>query len=302
MYLSNLIPLLNIPVVGIIFRRLLWIDDYKHKVVKLLPYSCHVQINEFEFRAIVYTNNQYDEAARKNLGWLLSIFHFLDIVFINNLKPSLNLGFDDYSSQPDESSGNDTLGYEPTPTTNYGTFATLLIGEDNTATNTKSATFIKFDFTSIPSGSDVSAATMTFVLATNRISTDRSFDFWRSLRAWVELEATYNVWSTGNSWTSSNGQGSGNDHDGNSIGALTFNSSWSPGQAIVWELNGNSYGYIKDIVGNSPVFTNNGFISWEGTLNDGIALHSSSGVTPSNRPKMEITFILSIKQRMFYIQ
>lgn len=292
MYLKNLIPLLNAPIIGALLRRLLWIDDYKHKIVKLLPNTCHVRLNDRETRATIYINNQYDEAARKNFGWVFSAAHFLDVAIINKLKPAWNLGFDSYTSQPDETSGIDTYLAQWQATSNKGTGTNINIGESNAGTDRRQRALIKYDLSSIVSGSVVSAATLSLWLYLDEANVGGDWKIYRQLTAWVESQATWNIYSTGNNWTTAGGFDAA-DCETTDFGSTPFGASEGAGEKQI-ELDGQSadYAEFEDQVGNTPGTTNLGWlIRSAGEINDGYRFRSSAYATAGERPKLVATFI-----------
>jgi len=288
-YLQQLIPAINHPLLRIPLRRLLWIDDYRHPVVKLTPNACHVYLGEGKYKAILYVNNQYDEAARKNLGWLLSLAHAFDIK-VNRLKPAWNLGFDEYSSQPG-SEGLDTRILSSSPTSNYGTQTLLAVGEPNDAPGIY-RTLVQFDLSSIPSSPSISAGTLSLYQVTDRSSNARTFRVYRQKRAWVESEATWNIYSTGNSWSSAGGFGA-DDCEQTDICDVAMSASETNNEFKDLELDGQSsdYAELEAMCGNSPSFTNNGFLIKADTESDDCYQYSSSDeATASQRPKLAITY------------
>lgn len=288
-YLSNLIPLLNTRVIGIPIRRLLRITDYSHPIVKLEPNSYHVHLGKGTCRAIIYCNNQFIEAVHKNLGWLLGLMHSFDQKIANRYKPAWNLGFDSYSSQPDASAGKDVRLYSIQPDSNQDG-GDLAIGESSGATNIL-RTLIEFDLTSIPSGSSISAATLSLWLYVDAASNARSFRVYRQKRAWIEDEATWNVYSTGNSWQTAGGFGS-DDCEQTDMGERSMTASEANGEKQ-WELDGQSsdYAELEAMCGNSPAFTNYGWLMKADTeSNDRYSFRSSDYGTASERPKLVITY------------
>lgn len=292
MYLQNLIPLLNIPIVGILFRRSLWIKDYRHKIIKLLPYCYHVDLGNGETRAMIYINNQFDEAARKNLGWLLSFLHFLDTQLINPLRPAWNLGFDSYSSQPDGANGTDSYIKSNQATTNFGSVDTMYQGERNDSTS-NNYIVIKFDITTIGTGSPISAATLTLRLLSDLSNFAHTHHFHRSKRAWVESEVTYNIWSTGNNWTTAGAKDTDDrEATASASNVIAANPGVPSDEAWEFDEGGGDYTRIEAMVGNSPSFTNNGWISSVTIdLNDAYTFASSDNGTAGDRPLLEITYI-----------
>ncbi len=289
-YLQNLVPVLNLPIIGRLFRRLLWIDDSYHRIVELLPYCYHVDLGDGKYKAVIYINNQYDEAARKNLGWLLSFLHLLDTQIINRLRPAWNLGFDSYSVQPDGAAGLDTRMLSALPTTNYGTNPRLDIGEHRTANNI-GRVLLEFNLAPIPTGSEITAFTVSLWKSGNDANNNRTLRVYRVLRDWVELEATWNIYSTGNNWGTAGCANTTTDREATEIGSLALILA-GVGERQ-WELDGalNDYAEVEAMIGGGPSFTNNGFLFKADTEDaDLYYFRSSDYGTAADRPKVAVTY------------
>ena len=101
-----------------------------------------------------------------------------------------------------------TYGREGGADTNYGTSSNMYVGW-NTSTN-KYFSLLKFDLSSIPTGSMVVGASLVLTAASNR-ALQADFYIAECLRNWVRLEATWNSYSSGNAWTTPGGA-SGSDY------------------------------------------------------------------------------------------
>lgn len=107
-------------------------------------------------------------------------------------------------------------------TTNFGTNADMYVGEYGFGSQVSRA-LIKWDLSSIPSGSTITGATMRLRdIGTNLSTTNRSMRVYRCLRAWVENEATWNVYSTGNSWGTAGAGNTTSDREASDIGSVTM--------------------------------------------------------------------------------
>lgn len=110
--------------------------------------------------------------------------------------------------QPDGTAGKDTYLQSSTPTTNYGTNATLIFGN---LFGTVYRTLIEFDISDIAAGSTISAAKITFTINTG-VNTVAGHVY-RLLRSdWVEAEATWNIYKSGNNWTTAGAGSTVSDH------------------------------------------------------------------------------------------
>lgn len=199
-----LLFLLNLPLVGIVMRRALWIEDLIRPIVKITPSTYHVLIGWMRYKAVLYSNFQYAEALHYTLRWIWQAAHWWDAVIANPFHPQWNLGFDTYTSQPDGTGGKDTFIYQPAPTTPLGSATSLYIGEQNNGTGAINRTLLAFDFSSL-AGALPSSMTLSLWSHNNLSSAAATFAAYRQKRNWVEAEATWNEYSTGNSWSTAGG-------------------------------------------------------------------------------------------------
>ncbi len=197
----------------------------------------------------------------------------------------------EYSSQPDETSGIDTFLRSNQATTNFATDNRIISGENNSVTSIQKG-LIKLSLTSIPTGSKISAATLSFWVVAENSNNIRIKRVFRVKRDWVESEATWNIYSTGNNWQVA-GCGGANDVEAADIGSTSIGDSPGAGDQIDFELDGalSDYAEIEAMVGTGPAFTNNGFLIKTDTEDaDEIQFDSSSSVTAGERPRLAITY------------
>lgn len=276
--LNTFLPYLNSSL-GFLFRRALCIPDFKHHVVKLTPEACHLHLGGDQYRAILYANRQFMQAAYSNLDWFMRSLHHWDKI----AYPALNMGFDTYTSQPDETSGIDTTLDDSNPTTNYGTGAGLGAGESNASTSVYRS-LIKFDFSSISWLAVINSATLSIWLFANAASNTRTCRVYRQKRAWVETQATWNVYSTGNSWQTAGGFGP-NDCEQTDIGSRSLAAAESSGEKQ-WTLTASA---VEAMVNGG--WTNNGFLlKNDYEVNDQHSFRASAYTTSSERPKLVMDY------------
>lgn len=120
------------------------------------------------------------------------------------------------------SSPSDTWLDNTNVTTNFGTSGDMYVGEYSSGSQV-SRSLIKWDLSSIPTGSTITGATMRLRdIGTNLSSNNRSMKVYRCLRAWVENEATWNVYSSGNSWATAGAGNTTSDREATDIGSITM--------------------------------------------------------------------------------
>lgn len=277
---QTLLHLLNSPIGGLI-RRGLWIPD-RRPIVKVTPESYHVLLPNGKIKATIHSNKQHAQAIRRNYKPIWEAFHTWDMRIANRLLPALNVGFDSYSSQPDDTTGIDCYLYANTPTTNNNT-TILYMGEVNSAVGGFCTTLIKFDFSSIPSGANSSAASLQLTITTDFCTNAPTMVFKHSLRAWSETQATWNVYTTGNSWGTVGARNASTDY-GAQLASLVLGTSDTG--AKTWTFSTSE----MDKYFNGT-YTNNGFIGFSTVdNNDGYEFGASGHATPGTRPKFDVTY------------
>jgi len=289
---STLLRLVNSPVLGRDMRQALWLPNDRAPITKITPNAVHEWLGGTKFRATLYSNPQYAEAMHRSFGWIWKTAHAWDALIANSLRPQWNLGFDTYTSQPDETTGIDTYIESVNTTANYGANALFQAGEYNVGTQIFRG-LIKFDFSSIPFGALSSSATLSLWLYFDGADNTRIHRFYRQLRDWVELQATWNIWKTSNNWATAGGFGA-TDCEQTDVASLSINSAEAAGekQWTNWTLAS-----LNAMFGASPSFTNNGFLLKADTeANDLWAYRSSGYATAGERPKMVIVYSVFIPQ------
>lgn len=138
----------------------------------------------------------------------------------------------------DVSSYIDALLYEPSPTTNYGTFTGLEIGTEPAGPNKRERYIFKFDVSSL-AGKTVTSATLrltTSAVGASVVNTPE-INFYSILSGnsdWVESECSWNNRKTATAWAGSAGCGTqGTDYSNTLLGTGTsFPTAGSTGKDI----------------------------------------------------------------------
>lgn len=291
----TLLSLVNSPIGGVV-RRGLWIEDKKHPVLKITPESVHVLLPNGDIRATIYSNKQYKEAIHRNYKPIWETFHWWDMRLANRLMPAWNVGFDTYSSQPDDTTGVDTFLNSVNTTTNYATDVELGIGERNDSDLTVRS-LIKFDLSTIPSNSVTSSNILSLYITRDLSSNARDASMYRVLRNWVESQATWNNWSSGNAWTTAGCGSDGNDADLTNVHATcSFTATESAGTEKQFSI---STTHMDNFINGT--YSNYGWLIRMATeTNDAYYCDSSSSVTASERPKLVITYTSASAQVIWF--
>jgi hypothetical protein len=285
---SKLLFILNVPVIGMLFRRIMWIEDYKNKVVCVTPNAYHVRLRDGRFRYTGRASDHYSEALFKNLNWLWRLAHEWDMLVANRLVPALNLGFDSYTSQPDETNSNDTFMSNGFPGNNYGGLGEMYLGNNTGGDNNTERDLVKFDLSSLPASISVSAATYSMWMFTKSAANSRTARLYRVLRDWEESTCSWNNWKTSTAWTTAGCSSDGNDYNSTSLASYAYSSSESNGQKQ-YSFNSSGYSNIQDIASGS--ISNYGWLIRMDTEVDDRYVHRAANyATASERPKLEITY------------
>jgi hypothetical protein len=174
------------------------------------------------------------------------------------------------------------------PTNNFSGDTIFYIGEDNTTANTL-RTMIKFDLSSIPAGSIIDSAVMTFYMSTGDYSDNaRTLSVYRLLRSVDFATCTWNVYSTGNNWGTAGCSNTTSDREATDIcDGPTQPNPPVENDPIVFNLTASK---IQEMI-TGGVFTNNGFIVQVATENnDCITYKNTSNATAGVRPKLVVNY------------
>ena len=104
------------------------------------------------------------------------------------------------------------------PTTNLGSDYLFAVGYDNQRIYRQ---LIKFDLSALPSGADITSATLSWYVNIDVSTNQTTYRVYRLKRAWVESQVTWSIYSTGNSWQVAGGFGA-NDCEQVDIGSRIF--------------------------------------------------------------------------------
>lgn len=185
-----------------------------------------------------------------------------------------------YVSQPNESAGIDTILGQKNPSTNFGSFSSVNVGEQDDDTDLARG-LIKF---ALPSAITVESASLCLYQTSENSSVSTIISIYRMKRAWSETSATWN--SAGSEAWQSPGAGGVNDAESSPIGVRFFSSTEANGEKCFF-LSAVSIQQMVD-----GTFVNNGFlIKADGELNNLYRFCSSSCSVSSQRPKLVITYI-----------
>jgi hypothetical protein len=195
--------------------------------------------------------------------------------------------------QPDGTDGIDSFIASNTATTNYGTNATLYIGESNSAASVARA-LIKFDLSSIPDHAHILSATLSlwnYADAANNARTLRAF---RQLRAWTEAGVTWNRYDGSNDWQTAGGFGA-SDCEQTDCGSLALSATEAAGEKIITLDTAK----IQEMVAGA--FVNNGFLLKVDTEGDDqYAYRSSDYATAADRPKLTVVYSALLAQATIF--
>lgn len=275
---KTLLDYLNSPIGGLV-RHSLWIEDRKHKVLKVTPNTYFVELPDGKVKIHMRACNQHAEAIHRNYHYLWDVIHIWDMKLANRLMPAWNLGFDTYTWQPDATAGLDAVISSSTPTTNYPTQA-IYVGNSTGNTDRALIKFPQLSDGTIPASATASSCTLTMTLFDDLSSNARAFEVFRQKRDWVETQATWNIWKTSNSWSTAGGFGSA-DCEQTNIGSRSMTATEAAGDKA-WTLTASA---ITEMINGT--FTNNGFmIKADTESSDEYGFRPSDYATAGDRPEL----------------
>jgi len=154
----------------------------------------------------------------------------------------------------------DTRIQKPNPSSNYGGESYLQVGEYNAGTDYVVRSLLKFDLSSIPTGSIITSATLRiYDSGANYADNTRTMYVNRSKRAWTENGATWNKYDGTNDWSTAGGGTNSNDVELTAIGSISMPASEAAGYVEI-SLTASAIQEWLD-----GIFTNNGIILTMGT-------------------------------------
>ena len=191
--------------------------------------------------------------------------------------------------QPGGAAGLDTHIISDLPTTNNATTANASVGEHNAIAGRVERTLIKFDLSSLPSDTLVTAANLTLTITSDQSDNARTANVFECLRAWVEAQATWNIWKTSNNWTTAGAGSAGNDYVNTALASASYTASETVPSEKVYTFNAAGLAWIQAVAAGTQ--TNNGWIiRMQTELNDGYGHGTSDHATPSSRPKLIVEY------------
>lgn len=155
----------------------------------------------------------------------------------------------------------DVLTYSNTPNTNYGTYTSLFVQKGSVT----SKSYIKFNLGTLPSGVNVSKATLR--LFVDQVAAPGSFDVYQLNGAWGESTLTYN-----------NAPALGTSATGNH--PIAFTSS-TLNQFIVIDITALVQGWMNGSIAN------NGVALGLTTSSGAVAFDSKESIYTSHQPELE---------------
>ena len=163
------------------------------------------------------------------------------------------------------------------PNTNVGTNTTLFVEGSH-----PSSVLLRWDISTIPPGSVVTAAAITLTITTD--PSVNQYEVYEVKRPWVESEATWNSASAGVAW----GQPGVLDPTDRGSAVLGYVFGPAVGDATM-QLNSDGLAALQSWIDNPS--SNHGFVIQNyTTATDSLAFRSSESAT-ATRPKLEVTFV-----------
>jgi hypothetical protein len=195
-------------------------------------------------------------------------------------------------SGPSNSANIDTNIRRSTPSTNFGSDASLYIGVTNGATKAF-RTFIAFNLSDLPANAVVTSCRLTVTVAQRTNPTPGHVrrvcgEHWLDGNGQSESQATWNSWKTGSAWgvagaSSTAACNAGGDYT--TTGQVAYTPPGGTGLFTFPDLSvlcqdalANRGGQLRLRITQDS----------EATQSNLLRLHSSDATTPTNRPKLEV--------------
>lgn len=190
----------------------------------------------------------------------------------------------------------DTRLQSNTPTTNYNTNSSIIVGEHNSGSVTLRS-LVKFDFSSIPADKILLSSIFKITPIGDYSSNARTIYMHRVLRSVVFSQATWNVFATSNNWGTAGCSNSTTDYDGAIvIGSMTQPASPTLNTELTMTLDEREIQKFYD-----GTYINNGVVLFVDTQNnDRIDYASIENATLEYRPRLVVQYSQPQSSGFFY--
>ena len=184
---------------------------------------------------------------------------------------------------------------EATNTFNYGASAALEIDADEpSGSGTHMSALMYWDVSSIPTGVDVTDASIT-IDVTNVTTASPGFNMFDMTQTWTEGTGAGSATGDGATWDTYDGTnnwpgGAGGDSDRNTTALANFAPTATGSYTSIFNASGVQV--IEDWV-NTPS-SNEGFMINEGTATDGMDFTSDDGAAAADRPELSVTYCATV--------
>jgi hypothetical protein len=176
----------------------------------------------------------------------------------------------------------DTYISENAPTTNYGAATALYTdGDDPAGSGRDLSALLKWNISSIPSGSTINSVTLT-VRVTN--GSANTYSLYALTRDWAESAATWQNATSTTSWEVAGAKGA-SDRNSTALGSLQASA------AGTYSITLNSAGVARVQQWLDNPASNFGVIIASSGNADGVDLTSSEGATLADRPQLSVTYL-----------
>jgi hypothetical protein len=194
----------------------------------------------------------------------------------------VTVSFQDGSApDPAYAGGDDTYLSQSSTGSNFGGASKCLVdGDDPQGTHRDLACLLRWDLSSIPAGSTVTAASIT--LNVTNASTG-SYSVYQVLEPWLEPEATWEVYANALPWGAPGAMGS-QDRGTVVLGTIAASKTG----LRTFSLDSAGIAVVQSWI-NSPQ-TNHGVIIADGNIRDGADFSSNETTIAENRPKLTVQY------------
>ena len=167
------------------------------------------------------------------------------------------------------------------PGSNFGTSTTLLVdGDDPGGTGNDKASVIRWDVSSIPAGSTVESAQITFNITD---PTTSLYELYQLVRMWDEGVVSWTAAAAGDNWQTAGAQGA-SDRNSIVLGELSVAATG----IHTFALNTDGVAAVQSWVDSSA--TNQGIMIANSASGNGVDFSSREVGTATNRPKLTVAY------------
>jgi len=185
-----------------------------------------------------------------------------------------------FTLQPDNSTLHEAMFRDSDVSSNYQ--GGIQAGEINAGSGAARSA-IKLDLSGVPKSIKIVSSSLKLTVSGDYSSNARTLRLFRLKRVVVFNQVTWTVYSTANNWQTAGGFGA-NDCEQTDIGTASVTATQAVGSVVIINITPNTTGGMD--LGNGWL------LKMDTETDDQYIFYASGDATPTNRPKLEITYRL----------